>query len=98
MLEVVLNFSDDFLDQVGLRQGSALSCVLLIMVLEALSGEIRSGCPEELLHADDVALVNETPEGLRRRLEVWKGTLESRGLKVNAKKTKMMISSENGGR
>ena len=31
-----------------------LSPLLFIIVLEALSREIRSGCPEGLLHADDL--------------------------------------------
>ena len=32
---------------------------------------------------------------LEGKLEAWKEALESKGLKVNAEKTKMMISSEN---
>ena len=74
-----------------------LSPLLFIVVLEVLSTEIRSGCPEKLLYADDFALVSETHEGLKRRLGAWKGVLESEELKVNVKKTKM-ISSENGGK
>ena len=50
-------FSDDFLVQLGLHQGSVLSPLLFTMVLEGLSREIRSGCQEELLYADDLALV-----------------------------------------
>ena len=38
-------------------------------VLEPLSREIRSRCPEELLYADDLALVSELLEGLKGRLE-----------------------------
>ena len=62
------------------------------MALEALSREIRSECPEdpeELLYTDDLAL-----ESLKSRLEAWKRALKSKGLRVNVKKTKMMISSE----
>ena len=46
--------------------------LFFIIVLEALSREIRSGCPEELLYADDLAFVSETLEGLKGRLEAWK--------------------------
>ena len=69
-------------------------------MLEALAREIRSRCPEELLYADDLAFVSETLKGLKGRLEAWslKGALESKGLRVNAKKTKMMISCENAGK
>ena len=62
-------FSDDFLVKVGLHQGSVLSPLLFIIVLEALSREIRSGCPEELLYADDLALVSETLADLIEKLE-----------------------------
>ena len=41
--------------------------------MEVLSREIRSGCPEELLYAGDLVVVSETLEGLKRRLEAWKG-------------------------
>ena len=73
-------FSDDFLVKVGLHQGSVLSPLLFIIVLEALSREIRSGCPEELLYADDLALVSETLAGLIEKLESWKSAMESKGL------------------
>ena len=63
------------------------------MVLGALSREIRSRCPEEILYVDDLTLVW-LFEGLKGRLDFWKGALESKGLTVNVKKTKMIISSE----
>ena len=63
------------------------------MVLGALSREIRSRFPEEILYVDDLTLVTSF-EGLKGRLDVWKGALESKGLTVNVKKTKMIISSE----
>ena len=44
-----------------------LSPLLFIIVLEALSRNIRSGCPEKLLHAVDLELVSETLEGLKGR-------------------------------
>ena len=34
--------------------------MLFIIVLEALSREIRSGCPVEMLYTDDLTLVIET--------------------------------------
>ena len=51
-------FSDDFQIQVGLHQGS-VSPQLFIMVLEALLREVRSGCQEQLLYPDDLALERE---------------------------------------
>ena len=53
------SFSDDFLVQVGLHQGSVLIHVLFIIMLKALSREVRSGCPKELFYAGGLALVSE---------------------------------------
>ena len=52
-------FSDEFEVKVRVHQGSVLSPLLFIMVLEALSLEFRSGCPWELLYADDLVLIAE---------------------------------------
>ena len=46
-------YSEEFDVKVGVHQGSVLSPVLFIIVLEALSREFRTGCPWELLYADD---------------------------------------------
>ena len=42
-----------------------------------------------------VALVSETFQDLKGRLEPWEGVLKSKRLRVKAKKMKMMISCEN---
>ena len=42
------NFSEIFNINVGVHQGSVLSPLLFIMVMEALSRELRTGCPREL--------------------------------------------------
>ena len=60
-----------------------LSPLLFIIVLEAVSREIRSGCPEELFYADHLVLISETFEGLKGKLEAWKGVLISK--KVESK-------------
>ena len=41
---------------VGVQQGSVLSWLLLIIVLEAPSREFHTGCPWELLYADDLMI------------------------------------------
>ena len=50
-------FSEEFLIEVGVHQGSVLSPLLFIIVLEALTREMRTGFPEELLYADDLLLM-----------------------------------------
>ena len=50
--------------KVFVHQGSVLSPLLFIIVLEAISGRFRSGLPLELLYAEDLALVAESKEEL----------------------------------
>ena len=77
--------------KVGVHQGSVLSPLLFIIVLEALSREFRSGVPWEDLYADDLVIIAESLEECVRRLLTWKETMEKKGLRVNARKTKIMI-------
>ena len=46
--------------KVGMHQGSALSQLLFVIVMEAISREFRVALPWELLHADDLAVKAET--------------------------------------
>ena len=75
-------YSEEFEVKVGVHQGSVLSPLLFIIVLEALSREFRCGVPWEDLYADDLVI---------RRLLTWKEAMEEKGLRVNAGKTKIMI-------
>ena len=85
--------SDPFEVKVGVHQGSVLSPLLFIMVLEALSIEFRTGCPWELLYADDLALIAESMEELNVKLKNWKEGMEGKGLRVNMGKTKVLVSN-----
>lgn len=82
--------SDEFEVKVGVHQGSVLSPLLFIMVIEALSQRFRGGLPWELLYADDLVIIAESEEILMERIEKWKEGLESKGLKVNIGKTKVL--------
>ena len=63
------SFSDPFDVKVGVHQGSVLSPLLFIIVLEALSREFRTSSPWELLYADDlVILVRRPSPAIFRRL------------------------------
>ena len=74
-----------------MHQGSVLSPLLFIIVLEALSREFREGLPMELLYADDLVLVAETEELLMEKLRKWKKGMELKGLRVNIGKTKKVM-------
>ena len=76
---------------VGLHQGSALSPLLFTIVMDVIGNEIKSGLPWEVLYADDLVLMAESEEELKEKLLNWKQALESKGMKVNTKKTKVMV-------
>ena len=86
-------YSEEFEVKVGVHQGSVLSLLLFIIVLEALSWEFRSGVPWEDLYVDDLVIIAESLEECVRRLLTWKEAMEKKGLRVNAGKTKIMICS-----
>src|SRR5260221_512039 len=82
--------SKEFEVKVGVHQGSVLSPLLFIIVLEALSKEFREGLPWELLYADDLALIAKSEEKLVEKIKCWKKGMEEKGLRVNMGKTKVM--------
>ena len=65
-------YSEEFEVKVGVHQGSVLSPLLFIIVLEALSREFRSGVPWEDLYAESL-------EECVRRLLTWKEAIEKKG-------------------
>ena len=84
--------SEEFEVKVGVHQGSVLSPLLFIIVLEALSRDLRPGVPWELLYADDLVIVTESLEEGVEKLKNWKAGLQERGLNVNMAKTKCIVS------
>ena len=77
-----------------MNQGSALSPLLFVIVMEAISREFRVALPWELLYADDLAVIAETEKELIKRLNEWKDNMESKGMRVDMNKTKVMISGK----
>jgi len=65
------------------HQGSALSTLLFVTVMEALSREFRVALQLELLYADDLFVIAETEYDLIKRLNEWKDFVENRGTRVN---------------
>ena len=65
--------------KVGVHQGSVLSQLLFVIVLEALSQEFRSGVPWKDLYADDLVVIAESLEECVRRLLTWKEAMEKKG-------------------
>ena len=88
-------YSEEFGVGVGVHQGSVLSPLLFIIVLEALSREFRTGCLWELLYADDLMISAESMEEMLVKVQTWKTEMEKKGLHVNVGKTKIMESGIN---
>ena len=96
VVRTVYGNSKVFEIKVGMHQGSGLNPLLFVtvIVMEAISGEFRVALPWELLYADDLAVIAETEEELIKRLNGWKDNVESKGMRVNMNKTKVIISGE----
>ena len=77
---------------VGVHQDSVLNLLLFILVLEMLSLDLLTGVPWELPCGDDLVLITDTQEECISKLKVWKAGMESKGLHVNMKKTKFLVS------
>jgi len=58
--KTVYGNSNGFEVKVGMHQGSALSPLLFVIVMEALSGEFTVALPWELLYTDDLVVIAET--------------------------------------
>ena len=73
-----------------------LSPLLFAIVVDVIAENERRGVVNELLYADDLVVVSEDIEDLKERFWNWKDALKSKGLKVNTRKTKVMVSESEG--
>ena len=62
----------------------------VIYPMEAISREFRVALSWELLYSDDLAVIAETEEELIKRLFEWKDNVESKGMRVNMNKIKVV--------
>ena len=91
MVRVDSELSEEFVVKVGMHQGSVLSHFLFAMVVGVVTEFVRDGALSELLFADALVMMSETIEGLRDKFFKWKEAYESKGLKVNLGKTKVVV-------
>ena len=89
-------YSEKFEIKVGVYQGSVLSPLLFAIVVDVVTENAKRGVVNELLYADDLVLMSKTIEDLKERFWKWNDTLGSNGLKVNIRKTKLMVSGSEG--
>ena len=79
-----------------MHHGSVLSSILFALMVDVVTEFAREGAQCVLLlccYVDDLFLMSESIEGLRDKFFILKETFESKGLKVNLGKTKVMVSN-----
>ena len=92
-VRTLIGSTESFEVKVGLHQGSALSPLLFITVMDVISKEVGRGPPHAMLFADDLVLCESTREEAEEQLEVWRIAIENKGLRVSRKKTEYLPPS-----
>ena len=75
---------------VALHQGSAISSLLSIIIMDVLASEIDTEPPWAMLFADELVLCETSKAAVERELEVWRDQFEKHGLRVSQTKTAYM--------
>ena len=76
---------------ISLRQGSSLSPLVLIMVMELVSRKVSlRGSMGRMQYADNLAVVVESGQEIQEVLGEWKEEFGKHGLKMSMEKTEVM--------
>ena len=76
--------------KVGLHQGSAISPLLFIIIMDVLACEIDTEPHWAMLFAGDLVLFETYKAAVERELEIWQEQFERHGLRVSRTKTACM--------
>ena len=78
-LSVDGELSSSFSVKVDVHQGSALSPLLFVIVMDVLTEDVRDGSLMELLYADDLALCGESLNEVMEKYGRWKNAVKGKG-------------------
>lgn len=101
--------SEEFVTKEGVRQGGVLSPTLFNIILDDVTKEVKSHIKKlhigyrymepiyltECAFADDLAIWAKNEKELQENLEIWNRSLQTRNLKINTEKTKVMVIGKN---
>uniref|UniRef100_A0A914VIK5 Reverse transcriptase domain-containing protein n=1 Tax=Plectus sambesii TaxID=2011161 RepID=A0A914VIK5_9BILA len=73
--------SQPFPITIGVHQGSALSLLLFVIVMDVTTLDLQKPVPWTLLYAEDVFLASDDREELQRQVQAWKDRLAHFGLR-----------------
>ena len=62
--------------KVGVHQGSAISPLIFISIMDVLASEIDIEPPWAMLFADDLVLCETSKAAVERELEIWRNQFE----------------------
>nr|XP_017225421.1 PREDICTED: uncharacterized protein LOC108201646 [Daucus carota subsp. sativus] len=79
--------------EAGLHQGSVLSPLLFIMILDVITRDIQAPIPWCILFADDIVLIAESRNDVNINLERWRTSLEGYGLRLSRSKTEYLCAN-----
>ena len=89
-VRVESGLSEEVSVKVGVHQGSVLSPLLFAMAIDEITENARKGWMKEILYRNDLVLTGETLKELRENFDEWREAFESKGIRVNLGKTKLM--------
>ena len=76
--------------EVGLHQGSTLSPLLFIIIMDVLASTIQIDPPLVMLFADDLVICEDSRLGVEQQLDSWREVLEGNGLGISRQKTEYL--------
>ena len=84
----------------GVRQGSVISPLLFILLMDRVISSVEDREPaknlgeaDKFAYADDVGIVESTSASLAVTVDIWNRVLKDHGLKLNLQKTEVMVVS-----